>query len=75
MSPAAAQRLGDPARTAAGAPDFERARLFEGVAEMLAWCAADAPLVLLLEDIHLADTASLELAAYVARRVSDLRAT
>ena len=73
LSPAAAQHLGDPARTAAGAPDFERARLFEGVAEMLAWRAADSPLVLLLEDVHLADTASLELAAYVARRLPELR--
>jgi tetratricopeptide (TPR) repeat protein len=41
---------------------------------MLAWAATQRPLVLLVEDIHLADVASLELAAYVARRLPELPA-
>jgi DNA-binding SARP family transcriptional activator len=53
-------------------PEFERARLFEAVSEMIAWAAAQRPLVLLVEDVHLADVASLELAAYVARRLPEL---
>jgi len=55
-------------------PEFERARLFEAVVEMIAWAAEQRPLVLLVEDIHLADTASLELAAYLARRLPELAA-
>jgi DNA-binding SARP family transcriptional activator len=58
----------------AGAPDLERARLFEAVAGAVAWCAADAPLLLVLEDLHLADAASLALLAYVGRRLPELDA-
>jgi tetratricopeptide (TPR) repeat protein len=58
----------------AGAPDLERARLFEAVATAVAWCAADAPLLLVLEDVHLADAASVALLAYVGRRLPDLDA-
>ena len=63
---------GTPAVPASGAsPEFERARLFEAVTEMIAWAAAQRPLVMLVEDVQLADAASLELAAYVARRLPD----
>ncbi len=58
----------------AGAPDLERARLFEAVVGLVAWCAADAPLLLVLEDMHLADAASLALLAYVGRRMPELDA-
>jgi DNA-binding SARP family transcriptional activator len=58
----------------AGAPDLERARLFEAVVGLVAWCAADAPLLLVLEDMHLADAASLGLLAYVGRRLPELDA-
>ena len=39
---------------------------------MLGWAAAERPLVLLMEDVHLADVASLELAGYVGRRLPEL---
>jgi DNA-binding SARP family transcriptional activator/tetratricopeptide (TPR) repeat protein len=52
------------------APELERARLFEAVVALAEWAARERPLVLLLEDVHLADAASLELAAYLARRIS-----
>ena len=57
-----------------GAPDLERARLFEAVVGLIAWCAADAPLLLVLEDLHLADAASLALLACVGRRLPELDA-
>lgn len=53
-------------------PDLERARLFEATVALLDW-AGRRPLVLLLEDVHAADAASLELAGYVGRRVARMR--
>ena len=54
------------------APDLQRTRLFEAVVALLAWAARDAPLLLVLEDVHAADAPSLELAAYAARRIAAL---
>ena len=45
------------------------ARLFEAIVELLEWASFDRPLMLLIEDIHVADAASLELAAYAGRRL------
>ena len=56
------------------APDLQRTRLFEAVVALLAWAAQNAPLLLVLEDVHTADGPSLELAAYAARRLGELRA-
>ncbi|MBV8989490.1 MAG: AAA family ATPase [Solirubrobacterales bacterium] len=64
-------RAGSPAM--AIAPELQRTRLFEAVVAMLAWAAREAPLLLVLEDVHSADGPSLELAAYAARRVASLR--
>src|SRR3954447_9717221 len=55
-----------------GPPELERARLFEGVVGLLEWAARTRPLALLLEDAHLADRPSLELAAYAGRRLAAL---
>ena len=78
LAPSVARRLRlvDAAHTGGpgASPEFERARLFEAVADMIAWAAEQRPLVLLVEDVHLADVASLELAAYVARRLPELAA-
>lgn len=54
------------------APDLQRTRLFEAVIALLGWAARDAPLLLVLEDVHDADVPSLELAGYAARRLSTL---
>ena len=59
---------------AGAAPELERARLFEAVVEMIDWAAHDQPLLLLLEDVHVADASSLELAGYLARRARTLPA-
>ena len=55
------------------APDLVRTRLFEAVVALLAHAAGQAPVLLVLEDIHAADGPSLELAAYAGRRVAGLR--
>ena len=54
------------------APELQRTRLFEAVVAMIDWGARQAPLLLVLDDVHSADAPSLELAAYAARRVSAL---
>jgi DNA-binding SARP family transcriptional activator len=55
------------------APDLQRTRLYEAVVALLEWAARQAPVLLVLEDVHTADRPSLELAAYAARRVAGLR--
>ncbi len=51
------------------APAEEKSRLFESLYHVLRKIAAEAPLVLALEDIHWADPASLEFLHFLARRV------
>ncbi len=53
-------------------PDLERARLLEATVAAIEWAARARPLVLLLEDTHIADPSSLELTGYVARRIDPL---
>jgi DNA-binding SARP family transcriptional activator/tetratricopeptide (TPR) repeat protein len=53
-------------------PEFERARLYEAIVELVSWAARSRPLVLVMDDAHLADAASLQLAGYVARRLTRL---
>lgn len=48
-------------------PEGARYRLFEEVAEQLAETAAEAPLLLVVEDVHWADRPTLLLLAHVAR--------
>jgi tetratricopeptide (TPR) repeat protein len=58
-----------PGRRVRASPELERARLFEAIVALLDW-ACLRPVVLVLEDVHLADTTSLHLAGYVARRIA-----
>ena len=55
---------------AAVAPDLQRTRLFEAVVGALQWGLRGGPLLLVLEDLHAADAASLELTGYAARRLA-----
>lgn len=57
---------------ASPSPELERARLFEAMVGMLEWASRQRPCVLLFEDVHAADLASLELLGYVARRLPRL---
>jgi DNA-binding SARP family transcriptional activator/tetratricopeptide (TPR) repeat protein len=73
LAPDLGRRLGGDAEPrAAASPDLERARLHEATVELIEWAARARPVVLALEDVHLADAASLELVAYVGRRAARL---
>ncbi|MDX6687849.1 MAG: hypothetical protein QOF86_3977, partial [Baekduia sp.] len=54
-------------------PELARARMFEAAVDAIEHACADRPLILLFEDVHLADAVSLELLAYTARRLAGLR--
>jgi DNA-binding SARP family transcriptional activator len=69
--PAHFVRAGEPSNPVA--PDLQRTRLYEAVVALLGWAAESAPLLVILEDVHSADAASLELAGYAARRLAGLR--
>jgi DNA-binding SARP family transcriptional activator/tetratricopeptide (TPR) repeat protein len=56
----------------AGDPQLERVRLFEAAVQFLGWAASQAPVLIALEDLHAADAASLDLVAYVGRRLGRL---
>jgi DNA-binding SARP family transcriptional activator/tetratricopeptide (TPR) repeat protein len=60
------------ARSAVVAPDLQRTRLFEAVVALFSFAASERPILLVLEDVHMADRSSLELAGYVARRAAAL---
>ncbi len=54
-------------------PDLERQRIFDS---FIAWCGrltSQTPLLLWIEDIHWADSASLSLLRYLAQQVQNLR--
>ena len=55
-------------------PELERARLFEAAVQLFEFASADRPLVVLVDDLHLADPASIELLAYVGRRTPSMDA-
>jgi DNA-binding SARP family transcriptional activator/tetratricopeptide (TPR) repeat protein len=71
LTPSLPRRLGRaPVTTPEVPPELARARLFEAVVELAEHAAAGRPLVLVLDDVHLADAATLELAAYLTRRIA-----
>ena len=57
----------------AGSPEAEKRRLFEAFARVFARLARHAPLLVVLEDLHWADEATLELLALLPRRLADAR--
>ncbi|MFZ0907717.1 MAG: AAA family ATPase [Mycobacterium sp.] len=57
---------------APGPPDFEQARLTEGLLDLLAYAARQAPLLAVLEDMHGCDEASAAVLARASRRVQSL---
>jgi DNA-binding SARP family transcriptional activator/tetratricopeptide (TPR) repeat protein len=58
--------------TAPGPPDFEQARLTEGLLDLLEYAAAQAPVLAVLEDMHGCDEASAVVLARACRRVQRL---
>ena len=73
LAPSLARRLGRRRSAPPDVPpDLARARLFEAVVELAEHATADRPLVLVFDDVHLADDPTLQLAAYLARRIERL---
>jgi predicted ATPase len=56
-----------------GDADLERTRLFEAVSRLVERVAAERPVALLVDDLHWADAASLELLHYLARGLASRR--
>ena len=59
-------------RRSAVSPDLERARLYQATVELVSWASRRRPVALLIEDIHLADTPSLDLTGFVGRQAARL---
>ena len=74
LAPAAAAWAPNDAVGVRSSPELDRARLFEATCELIGHAVARTPLLLLVEDVHAADRATLELVAYLARRLPSLRA-
>lgn len=72
LVPAAAAWAPDGVALARSSPELERARLFEATCELIAHAARRTPLLLEVEDVHVADRPTLELIAYLARRLRSL---
>ncbi len=74
LLPDLAQRVGGLPAPVAADPDTERHRLHSAVADLLAAVGMRAPLVLIIEDGHWADTPTLLLLRQLARGGSEARA-
>jgi DNA-binding SARP family transcriptional activator len=72
LCPMVVSRWGFATAPGLGSPELDRARLFEAAVEAIAWAAASAPLLLVLADLHRADSATLALLAYLGRRLADM---
>ena len=53
--------------------DASRFQLFDSTADFLRRMAADAPTVLILDDLHSADTPSILLLRFIAQQIADMR--
>jgi predicted ATPase len=74
LLPDLAHRVGELPRPVAADPDTERHRLHSAVADLLAAVGRRAPLVVVIEDGHWADTPTLLLLRHLARGSSEARA-
>jgi DNA-binding CsgD family transcriptional regulator len=74
LLPDLAHRVGELPSPVAADPDTERHRLHIAVADLLAAVSRRAPLVVVIEDGHWADTPTLLLLRYLARGSSEARA-
>jgi predicted ATPase len=54
------------------APELERLRIFDAALRLVEWAAAGRPVLLVAEDVHRADRASLQLTAHIGRRLAGL---
>ncbi len=52
------------------APELERLRIFDGALRLVEWAASGRPVLLVAEDVHRADRASLALTTHIGRRLA-----
>ncbi|HEY2258733.1 MAG TPA: AAA family ATPase [Solirubrobacteraceae bacterium] len=74
LLPDLAQQIGTLPKPVAADHDTERHRLHRAVADLLAAAGRTAPLVVVIEDVHWADSATLLLLRHLARGASEARA-
>jgi DNA-binding CsgD family transcriptional regulator/tetratricopeptide (TPR) repeat protein len=70
LLPALAGSLPAPRHAMPLDPEQEKRRLFRALSQLLARHAAGAPLLLVIEDVHWGDDASLDFVEYLARRIA-----
>jgi DNA-binding SARP family transcriptional activator/tetratricopeptide (TPR) repeat protein len=71
LAPDIATRLGrDQPPPPVSSPELERLRLFDAVLRLVEWAAAGLPVLLVAEDVHRADPASMQLCAHIGRRLA-----
>ena len=73
LLPELRDRFADVAEPVSLESEGDRFRLFDAVAEFLGNAANDRPLVLVLDDLHAADTPSLLLLQFIARELGSMR--
>lgn len=73
--PDLARRIAVPVPDAGSDADAERFLVLEGVARLLALASADAPLVVVLDDLHWVDAASLQLLRHLVLSANPMAVT
>ena len=71
LAPDIATQLGrDQPPPPVSSPELERLRVFDAVLRLVEWAAAARPVLLVAEDVHRADPASMQLCAHIGRRLA-----
>ena len=72
LAPDIAARFGRDQPPPVSSPELERLRLFDAVLRLVEWAAVGLPVLLVAEDVHRADPASMQLCAHIGRRLAAL---
>ena len=71
LAPDIAARLGrDEPPPPVASPELERLRVFDAVLRLVEWAASGRPVLLVAEDVHRGDPASVQLCAHIGRRLA-----
>jgi DNA-binding CsgD family transcriptional regulator len=73
LVPGLEERVGGLPRVTAADPDTERHRLHTAVTDLLIGVSSEAPILLVLEDVHWADVATLQLMRHLVRSGAQAR--